>query len=580
MLIFKDKLNNIRYITSKTLKQKLITLSGKNFNNENPEKYDNESLTDFFDKIGTSTPKILDYDKIHELISSKLNDSELEDFLPIFNMERVHFLSIIYLLSENLVTPKEIKNIIYMPFYSRTEYLLRYLSRETTETLKIDALLNGFFKAIKNTAENNYSETETYLPGELKIPELKRSLKNPEELFPIINSEEMNNYLSSEDRNWFLGLSPNSNISYNIKLFFGMFFNIELPKFVGELFRNRFNTNTKQSDTLMNKDNIKEQIYENTINILKRMSSLDDDSIYNINKRYLDSLYKAYTTDMAQDDFDNTTIQMTINSIEDILINPNEAPLTSLLEKIFPSIPENITIDSSLYFQEYFSNERQGYNYIRKNSDNLEKLKSLNMKIDNRDTITLDNTYYDNIKHYKVSFISEHYIQKFKEVLYTTMQENAISFLDLQEDNLTGDQVKDHINLLIDILPDIETNILAIEDEDIAISLLFYTDMFKKYLLYIVDTFNETSNGITYKMITYVSSNLYKQYKVINFVQQTFAITKYLYDYLVIDRVTNIIVKILNYDMKTLELGPPTSGNSTPGGGGSNLELQDFSVLE
>ena len=80
MLIFKDKLNNTRYITSNSLKEKLITLAGKEFDEENTDRYDNALLINFFERIGLDAPKILDYDKIQDLIMSKINDLILKSF--------------------------------------------------------------------------------------------------------------------------------------------------------------------------------------------------------------------------------------------------------------------------------------------------------------------------------------------------------------------------------------------------------------------------------------------------------------------------------------------------------------------
>jgi hypothetical protein len=246
MLIFKDKLNNMRYITSKTLKEKLITLTGKEFDEENTDKYDNVLLINFFERIGLDAPKILDYDKIQDLIISKINDSDIEDFLPLFNMERVHFLAIIYLLSEDLISPDEIKNIIYMPFYSRTEYLLRYLSRETTETLKIDTILNKFFDAIKDTSVNKYKDEETYLDSVLEIPDRGKSLENSEEIFEMVNNGVLDDYFSPYEKG-LLMVDPDGRRYYNIGVFMQGYLNIELPKIVGRLFRNRFSTKLKQS---------------------------------------------------------------------------------------------------------------------------------------------------------------------------------------------------------------------------------------------------------------------------------------------------------------------------------------------
>ena len=67
-----------------------------------------------------------------------------------------------------------------MPFYSRTEYLLKYLSRETTETLKIDTMINKFFDAINDTCVNKYTDKETYLDSVLTFRDIRKSLKNSE----------------------------------------------------------------------------------------------------------------------------------------------------------------------------------------------------------------------------------------------------------------------------------------------------------------------------------------------------------------------------------------------------------------
>jgi hypothetical protein len=163
------------------------------------------------------------------------------------------------------------------------------------------------------------------------------------------------------------------------------------------------------------------------------------------------------------------------------------------------------------------------------------------------------------------------------------MTENSLDMLDLQAPNLTEIEVEAHLDSLLSLIPALESNALTIENEEDSISLLFYIDIFKKYLLYLKDTFTATSINSIGK-IMYVSENLYKQYKMINFVQQTFAIIKPLYNALLKDRFTNAVARILNYDISDLSLGAPTSSSTTPnkpssGGGGGAKYFADINSI-
>jgi hypothetical protein len=250
-----------------------------------------------------------------------------------------------------------------------------------------------------------------------------------------------------------------------------------------------------------------------------------------------------------------------------------------------------IGLDTSFYIKKYISGVSQGYDDVRRNTDNLTKLKNLSMIVDNLRDITLnDGVYYNTETHLKLTYIDSKYIQKFKEVLYITMEEQNLDILDLQAPNLTEIDVESHLDALIALLPAFETNILAVTDEEYSVSLLFYADMFKKYLLYLKDIFTPTLID-SYNKITYVSEGLYNQYKVINFVQQTFSIIKPIYNALLNDRFFNATARMLTFDLSSLaaEGVQLTSTASTPtqpsvyssggGGEGSVRNLQDVNSI-
>lgn len=148
--IYESRIGEQRFITSKSLKRKLITFSGDEYDDSNvPDVNPTEAvdILEFFEKIGIDAPRTLNYDEVQTLIEVNFRN-HMEEMPVLLTMERVHFMSIVYLLKENLANIDEIVKMLNMPFYSRTEYLLKYLSRETTTTIQTDQTFSGFYDII------------------------------------------------------------------------------------------------------------------------------------------------------------------------------------------------------------------------------------------------------------------------------------------------------------------------------------------------------------------------------------------------------------------------------------------------
>lgn len=159
--IYESKVGQQRYITGKSLKKKLITFSGSEYDEANVQLYtsDTAQLLEFFEKLGINQPKIMTYDNIQSLIASKFKE-HMDEVPVLLTMERIHFMSIIYLLRENIASIDEIIKMLNMPFYTRTEYLLRYLSRENEYMLKFDSLFSNFYENIESLVDNGFTEKE------------------------------------------------------------------------------------------------------------------------------------------------------------------------------------------------------------------------------------------------------------------------------------------------------------------------------------------------------------------------------------------------------------------------------------
>jgi len=160
--IYIDEQGFSRFISNASLRKKLITLSSE------PEftipteaslrLSEGENMQAFFNKLSVPT-NILYYEDIFRYIQT-ISDNDLEIIKSLFSFERVHFLSVIYLLNRNIINIDDVKNVIKMPFFTRTEYILSMLSKEAKEEITIDELLLPFFDFIRINYEGRSRDRE------------------------------------------------------------------------------------------------------------------------------------------------------------------------------------------------------------------------------------------------------------------------------------------------------------------------------------------------------------------------------------------------------------------------------------
>ena len=582
--IYQDKLNQRRYITSKTLKNKLITLQGNEYDEEKTSAYNTETeeLFGFFGKIGVATPKVLDYDNIMLLLQSKLTDDDLDDFLPIFAMERVHFLSIVYLLNENLATVLELKKIIKMPFYSRSEYLIKYLSRETVESNRSDIFLTKFYDIISTLNSDKYTKIEKTMDRDISFTNIQRVMTGWS-FNTFLSTNILDNYIASTKGQ--LYTQGETYMYFTLYRFLQPFLETELPKYVGGVFRNRLNVSDRMSYGLYQSNYAPDFSSSNNLlswsvglatnKIFKAIANPSEYGTYFVDTgKYLDFVKIAYTTDMETSDFlapdgSSTDFAFILNS-----------KLKELLEKIFPSFALNGTtrimnVGDSDYFVEYMNhrNSKGNFYWFRDESISADakslgdQLSEFNMKIDKSDSISING-----VDNYRLRSLDETHLPRFKEILRNVMNDLSIQPLDLEAPNLDWAIIEAYIDELVAALDETEDNRFAfhindVEDYNESLTLMYYIDIFRKYLLYLKGTLNENQ-------IPYVKEALYNDYKVIVFIQQTFAIFSDIYNKLENDNHFNAYKKVLIYEWAATTPST-TSGTtytsksvSTSGGGG------------
>ena len=159
-----DENNKKTFINAKFLKSKLINLSVTT-NIEQVETSEAPSVEDelkasLISKI-TGLTTILTVGDIKDMIEDLIkNDEDYNILSTLFLMERTHYISIVYLLKQKLISLLEIKNLLRMNFYNRTEMLLAYLSREP-ESDGIDIFRTLISRLSSMSSPKN---DETYTP--------------------------------------------------------------------------------------------------------------------------------------------------------------------------------------------------------------------------------------------------------------------------------------------------------------------------------------------------------------------------------------------------------------------------------
>jgi hypothetical protein len=157
-----DETGKITFFTASALKRKLVTYSGRSTSDEevvNVLPPTNNNLNIFLNKIGFVVDTVTFQqmkDKIEELFD---NIEELDILNILFSMERDHYFSIIYLLFDRTlnITVNELRDIIRMPFYNRTEYLLKYLGyiEDSGSESVLDRIIVKFIEELNKKKDNS-----------------------------------------------------------------------------------------------------------------------------------------------------------------------------------------------------------------------------------------------------------------------------------------------------------------------------------------------------------------------------------------------------------------------------------------
>jgi hypothetical protein len=158
----------------------------------------NEKLNTVFSKLNVGIRKISSVDV--EIYFRRLLD--IEDLAFIFSLSKTHFLAIVYLLYEGIMTINDIKSLIRNDYYTRNEILMIKLSFVPQNPS--DDLLLAFKKFITNLegsrlrkfVRNNFSNLYSLSDSLRIIPDHFYTLKN------LFSRSNFSNFDSFSNTNW------------------------------------------------------------------------------------------------------------------------------------------------------------------------------------------------------------------------------------------------------------------------------------------------------------------------------------------------------------------------------------------
>ena len=612
--LYVSEIGESRFITSKSLKKKLITFTGEEYDdaNVNSTVSDDEDISAFLLKLGVDTPRTLNYNEVQDLIEVRFKEY-MEEVPVLLTMERIHFMSIIYLLKENLASTDEIVKMLNMPFYSRTEYLLKYLSREDDTMISFNIIFDKFYDIIASLdstdGKSNGYERENmdiynmvlpYAAININDTELSMFMNTVASSLQIGNTYKYNSLkfetacgayndmdLKINNRSYSLthisGYEAPSMLSimkiaasfdlptdtFYTNEFVNAYFQTLMPVYIRDSFTNRYQHKSKQTTNLTNgwstkgtaSTRLTNSLSQKNDNIFEYALGLDSgsyDFIYY--GEYLKNAYVSsgnYFTDV-------NSAHQAIGTLDRFSAGELAAPYDfdfisnaatkSLLKTIFPTILDystssgsdyitacsgtNITLTDTSYFRKYFFKENNFngentdsyYNTSKANTKIGSEQKSIPTILKNIDMIVLNNSItIGSTDLYKLKYISDtKYTAKFKVILKRALDIANIVSLDLDAVDLTWDTIEttnisDYLTSIITLVDSAEgiRFEIAKEDPEVAISLNMYADMFINYLNYLLDSDTYPLNNIPY-----VKDDSYSNYRIINFVQQTFASIK------------------------------------------------------
>jgi hypothetical protein len=199
-VIFVNEKGRELFLSTSVLKRDLSLLQ-----NEQVEGIAGISLADLvgplgtvFSKLSVNTKKISSVD-----IETYFKSLDIEDLSFIFSLSRTHFLSIVYLLYEGIMTVEDVRSLIKNDYYTRNEILMIKLSQIQQENNNLilafkESMSNLEKPRPKKSVRNNF-ENLSFLNESLKIiPDHFYALKG------LFSRSNFSNFDSFTNTNWLI----------------------------------------------------------------------------------------------------------------------------------------------------------------------------------------------------------------------------------------------------------------------------------------------------------------------------------------------------------------------------------------
>jgi len=547
--IYVDELGFKRVISHTSLKKKLITLSRESEYSSILETNQlkwfvglNSSNTDisvFFDKLDLTLP-IVYYNDIERLLSKIINTNEegSELIKTLFSMERIHFLTIIYLLYENKIILADIKDIISMPYYNRSEYILGFLEREEMQVSINSRIIKSFSKFIKSFPSRELLETSISSP--IKYPSTTITINNKQfsyfhnsigltgsRNFSINPFSQVDNSMKIPSYQLFNGTLASTKSEYNklealtstkyshrIVDFINYIFNVEFPKILRLTIVNRTPELSLQSEEfrIISKE-LESDIVKRGIGY-----SINTSKPPTLPLTYFDFLNWAYAD---TDNYFSTgnTVPNAANQANFNYINENF--LKDFLNKLFPDITvSNSTVldkTSPAYMNRYFINL---YRHLPGNESITQAFFHSTLKYGGlaRNSLKINPVVDHDDKLISLGYANG-FIANYENLLLEIMEE-FLEEVDLESDGLDWEDIEEYLDECINsVIPSFKEYEYTGEESNAKnIQKYFYADLFENYIKYLKDPGKSKTDDPSKEL----SASSMKVYRAITFVQQTF----------------------------------------------------------
>jgi hypothetical protein len=477
---------------------------------------------------------VLSLKDIEDMFIKILSPDELDLISVIFSLERTHFLAIVFLLFLGRINAEDIKRMVKMTYYNRSEAIINFLQKDRDELYifrNFMSIMNSKF----NNLEGRYPERIQSL-SDILVKNTSAQVNDNiiTHTSAIISSQEAINPFAKLD------LSANRDyryllrrLSYRIrdkgkaaelinqllleekdktldkKAFFSTILSKNFPSFIYKHYQNRLfyrwrrlsdsiNIITEPEITAAVQEAVKE-VYEN---VDPQLTDLD----------YFKYLYNVYNETM-----NNTTLFPSDIYTFDYVGNTY---IKGLLNSIFPEDSTfSISKSSPKYLAKYFlsfdsdkgrSDEKSFFNvngsFIR---PLLTGLLENDLLVDDSGNVLSFGSYN------KTSFISDSFIDAIDDIISNNTSNNTLSLLKLEDiPTKTYSSVVSYTDSLKNaVKSSISTSAYGSVSQ--RIFNVFFNDIFDQYMAYLV-------NGKDEDFEVKLSTETFKIYKLLSFIQQTF----------------------------------------------------------